>query len=137
MILNFYYSNFWGGMKDYYYIRTDNYKDILDSKITGCFPVALIHSAVLMNVRKGNLPNFQPVNDTIPEDDIIRFAISAQTKGLTMEICNDLEYGFVLSPMDDESSFHNDILRLQNLRVEISSELMTHFTLVSQILQSS
>ncbi|OXA37182.1 Glycosyltransferase 25 family member [Folsomia candida] len=113
------YSNFWGGMKDYYYVRSDNYKDILDSKITGCFDVPLIHSAVLMNIRKKNLPNYHPVSDE-PEDDIIRFAVSAKAKGFTMEVCNDMEYGYVLSPMEDESSFNADNIRLQNLRVEIA-----------------
>jgi collagen beta-1,O-galactosyltransferase len=126
IVFSFYFSNFWGEMKDYYYVRSEDYKDILDWKKTGCFQVPLIHSATLMNVRKHNLPNFQAVNETIPEDDIIRFAISAQSKGIQMEVCNDIEYGFILSPLEDEEpTLYSDNLRLNNLRVEIGCKTLS------------
>lgn len=111
-------------MKDYYYERTEDYKEIVEWKKTGCFQVPLIHSAILMNVRKKELPNFKPVNDTVPEDDIIRFAVSAQTKGIPMEVCNDIEYGFIMSPQDEKSTFETELMKLQNLRIEAASKSM-------------
>lgn len=110
-------------MKDYYYIRSDDYQDLIHWKKTGCFQVPLIHSAVLMNIKKKDIPEFRPLNDTIPEDDVIQFATSAESKGISMEICNDMEYGFILSPVEDESGYNTDNLRLQNLRTEISSKI--------------
>jgi collagen beta-1,O-galactosyltransferase len=117
-------SNFWGGMQDYYYIRTEEYKEILEQKKEGCFPVPLIHSCVLMNVKKNIIPNYNRPNESVPEDDIIIFAVNAQDNNITMEICNDLEYGYVVSPLEDETHLYQDINRLHNLRVEIASKCL-------------
>ena len=46
------YSNYWGGMSDqYWYVRTDEYMDILDRKIKGCYSVPMVHSCVLVNLK--------------------------------------------------------------------------------------
>jgi len=114
------YSNFWGGMDGYYYLRTDEYQEILDMKKLGCFPVPLVHSAVLVSLKKRKTPTFHRFNDSIPEDDIILFAMNAKKNGIQMEICNDIEYGYILSPLQEDSELSQDLEQLVNLRVEIA-----------------
>jgi len=119
------YSNFWGGMTDFYYKRTESYKKILHRKTIGCFQVPMIHSCVLMDLRHKSLPGFkEPVTSNaslpVPEDDIIRFAINARDLGIPMEICNDLEYGAILTPLEDEMDLSRDDEQLHNLRAEVA-----------------
>ena len=46
------YSNFWGGMTNtYYYLRTEEYRQILDRKVVGVHPVPMVHSALLIHLR--------------------------------------------------------------------------------------
>ena len=120
------YSNYWGGMQeDYYYFRTDDYKEILDRKKTGCFQVPMIHSCYLMNLNKKILPTFDKVHDKVPDDDIILFATNAKSKNITMEVCNDHQYGFILAPLDETNELRQDFAQLVNLRVEIGGESLS------------
>lgn len=81
------YSNFWCGMtEDYYYKRTDEYQPIYYREETGCFNVPMVHSSVLIDLRKvaSNKLTFVPskIPDYIgPQDDIISFAIGANKSG--------------------------------------------------------
>lgn len=81
------YSNFWAGMTDdYYYLRTDKYEPILYREERGCFDVPMIHSAILIDLRKyaSDRLTYKPRNldqYTGPTDDIITFAIGAQKSG--------------------------------------------------------
>lgn len=81
------YSNFWAGMtSDYYYERTERYTPILNRENTGCHEVPMIHSAVLIDLKKidsdfltyksENLKNYDG-----PRDDIITFALAANASG--------------------------------------------------------
>ena len=78
------YSNFWGGMgEDFYYVRSDDYKPILERKETGCFEVPLVHSSVLVNLRHSRAHSLTFDPDSIPDysgtyDDMIAFAVSAK-----------------------------------------------------------
>ena len=78
------YSNFWAGMtENYYYKRTDEYLPILNREnITGCFSVPMVHSAVLIDLRKeaSDLLTYESENCPSyngPRDDIITFALCA------------------------------------------------------------
>lgn len=81
------YSNFWCGMtSSYYYIRTDEYPELLNRKKIGCFAVPMVHSATLIDLRAeiSDLLTFDPENIknyTGPIDDIIAFAIGANKSG--------------------------------------------------------
>lgn len=85
------YSNFWAGMTtDYYYLRTEKYTPILNGEEIGCFEVPMIHSAVLINLKKksSDLLTYQSKNVpdySGPEDDIIAFAIMANQNGKSFE----------------------------------------------------
>lgn len=85
------YSNFWCGMTDeYYYLRTDDYKPILNREEIGCFHVPMIHSSVLINFRKKSSAKLTFISNKIsdykgPHDDIITFALSANKSGMILK----------------------------------------------------
>lgn len=73
--------------ENYYYKRTDEYKDILDRKDIGCFEVPMIHSVVLINLRRRTADeltyNPSKINSYDgPIDDIIAFAVSANKSSI-------------------------------------------------------
>ncbi|XP_066581684.1 glycosyltransferase 25 family member [Prorops nasuta] len=119
------YSNFWAGMTyDFYYLRTDKYEPILFQEEVGCFDVPMIHSAVLIDLRRissdyltyksSKLKNYMG-----PEDDIIIFALSALVAGISLNVCNEEEYGFIMIPLDSKETMEEDNQRLMNLKIEI------------------
>lgn len=98
------YSNFWAGMtQNYYYLRTERYEPIVYGEQVGCHDVAMIHSAVLIDLRtfhsdrltyeSRNLPGYDG-----PDDDIITFAMSANKSGNFIRknslFSISLQYGF-------------------------------------------
>ena len=119
------YANFWAGMTEhYYYKRTDEYKPILNRKQKGCFVVPMVHSAVFINLKKieSEKLTFRPLNNDqtkIPKDDIIAFALSAKFNDIELNVCNDLQYGYIMLPLDDEQSLHQDLINLSNLKTEM------------------
>jgi len=97
------YSNFWAGMgQDFYYLRTDDYKPILERKELDCFQVPMVHSALIinLNMEKSRSLTFWPeklANYRGPDDDLITFAMSAKDN---MHLCNQKLYGHVQNPGD-------------------------------------
>jgi len=120
------YSNFWGGMSEsYYYQRTPEYSDILDRKETGCFNVPMIHSAVLLNLRtpESDLISYTPENIHDypgPHDDIIVFALSASLNNIPLHVCNQLGFGVIMLPLEDEQDLSEDLTILQYTLLEAS-----------------
>lgn len=86
------YSNFWAGMTDdYYYLRTEQYQQILYREDVGCFNVPMVHSAVLINLNMVqsdrltyNFTNLAHYDG--PLDDVITFAIGANNSGKSTHI---------------------------------------------------
>lgn len=119
------YSNFWGGMsQEYWYVRTDQYMNILDRKEKGCFTVPMVHSCVLVNlkVEESDLLTFDPDNihlHELPLDDIIAFAVSARDADIQMTICNENVYGFMTPPVADRESSDLDLIRQTSLKLEV------------------
>ncbi|KZC04706.1 PREDICTED: glycosyltransferase 25 family member [Dufourea novaeangliae] len=119
------YSNFWAGMNaDYYYLRTEKYHRILFREETGCFDVPMIHSAVLVNLRKhtSDQLTYDPRNLKWydgPNDDIITFAVGANKSGVPLFICNDEVYGFVTVPLEKGETITEDLELLTNIKTEI------------------
>jgi len=113
-------------MQEYYYVRSDDYLDLLEGRKVGCFPVPLVHSAVLVDIRKKVLPSYKRPNETVPEDDIIIWAVTSRDANISNIICNDLEYGYVVSPLEDEVHLYQDMNRALNLRVEIASKNLSN-----------
>ncbi|XP_055534935.1 glycosyltransferase 25 family member [Wyeomyia smithii] len=124
------YSNFWCGMTtDYYYQRTDEYKEILNYEKTGEFPVPMVHSAVMVNVNV-----LQSINLTFetkrlppglyegPQDDIIIFAMSAKYAAIPMHISNAIVYGYILVPLEQGETIEKDLDQLTNIKLFIINE---------------
>lgn len=121
------YSNFWAGMTpDYYYVRTDRYTPILNREEIGCHVVPMVHSALLIDMRKEESDSltydFEKVVDyNGPKDDIITFALGAKMNGIRLHVCNDQFYGYVMVPMESHDSLASDVQQLTNLKLEILS----------------
>lgn len=122
------YSNFWHGWtEDYYYMRTDGYKPILYREQVGCFQVPMVHSCVLIDLRtkESDRLTYQPEKLTeysVPHDDIITLAVSANKSGMPMHICNDLNYGYITVPLEQDEPLQNDYQHLVNTKLEVLNE---------------
>lgn len=119
------YSNFWSGMtEDYYYQRTEDYKPILEREKEGCFEVPMVHSCVLIDLRRvhSDLLTYDP--DKIPYydgpiDDIIAFAVSANRSQIPLTLCNDKFYGFMMVPLEKGEGLSHDVAQLTNIKLEV------------------
>jgi len=133
------YSNFWCGMtEDYYYRRTDEYKEIYHARKIGSFPVPMVHTAVLVNMNHKAVRNLtfdrnklvelqksrqhEPLYDG-PADDIIVFAISANSSGIPLHICNDITFGYILQPLEPGDTLEQDLQQLVNLKGMMVNDL--------------
>ncbi|XP_011267407.1 glycosyltransferase 25 family member [Camponotus floridanus] len=119
------YSNFWAGITaEYYYVRTDLYEPILFREKTGCHNVPMVHSAVLIDLRRYDSDRLTYKAEKLiayngPEDDIITFAVGANKSNIPLFVCNDEVYGFVMVPLENEETITEDMQRLTNTKVEI------------------
>ncbi|XP_014487037.1 PREDICTED: glycosyltransferase 25 family member isoform X2 [Dinoponera quadriceps] len=119
------YSNFWAGMTaEHYYVRTDRYEPILYREETGCHDVPMIHSAVLIDLRRRDSDRLTYKAEKLigydgPVDDIITFAVGANKSDVSLFVCNDEIYGFVMVPLESDESIAEDTLRLTNTKVEM------------------
>lgn len=131
------YSNFWCGMTDdYYYQRTQQYKEIYEYESRGHFHVPMVHSAVLINLNdkrsdrltfnKTTLTEQFSVNandvERIPVDDIIVFALAANYSAMPMTITNENVYGFVTVPLNADEDLQKDVAQLINVKIMILNE---------------
>ncbi|XP_026761081.2 glycosyltransferase 25 family member [Galleria mellonella] len=121
------YSNFWCGMTEkFYYQRTEDYEPILSREKQGCFEVPMVNTAVLVSLRRkeSDLLTYDPrkVNNYKgPDDDIIAFAISAKINDISLNICNDRPYGFILVPLEESDEISKDYEQLLNIKLEAVS----------------
>lgn len=71
----------------YYYKRTEEYSRILFRVVSGCFPVPMVHSCVLINLKSTQSKSltYSPKNAKNydgPTDDVITFAVNAKNIGM-------------------------------------------------------
>lgn len=121
---------------EYYYQRTDEYKDIYNYVKRGQFDVPMVHSAVLINLNdkrsdtltfnKTILGEHFGISERdltlIPTDDIIIFALSANYSQMPLKISNDDLYGFVTVPLETEDDMAKDHQQLTNLKIMILND---------------
>uniref|UniRef100_A0A8C5MHE2 procollagen galactosyltransferase n=1 Tax=Leptobrachium leishanense TaxID=445787 RepID=A0A8C5MHE2_9ANUR len=117
------YSNFWCGMTPQgYYKRTPDYALLREWKRVGCFPVPMIHSTFLVDLRKEasiSLQFYPPHEDyTWAFDDIIVFAFSCRHAGVQMYICNKEHYGYLAVPLKPHQSLQEDIENFIHIQTE-------------------
>lgn len=109
--------------EDYYYLRTEDYKQVLEFEKVGCFNVPMVHSCVLIDLRKKESDLLTYVPDKVqdydgPHDDIITFALGANKSNINLQLCNDNFYGYVMVPLEETDTLENDYLQLTNIKLE-------------------
>lgn len=133
------YSNFWCGMTDeFYYQRTAEYKEIYNFQKRGTFPVPMVHSAVLVDLRNKQSDNltfnrtilqnhYTKANlvmpSTVPVDDIIVFTLSANRSGILTQITNEELYGFIMVPLEEGEPLERDLDQLTNIKIHIINDV--------------
>ncbi|XP_060710887.1 procollagen galactosyltransferase 1 isoform X1 [Hemiscyllium ocellatum] len=118
------YSNFWCGMTaEGYYKRTPAYVPIRKRDRLGCFPVVMVHSTMLIDLRKEaskQLAFYPPHPDyTWSFDDIIVFAFSCRQAEVQMYICNKEHYGFLQVPLKLTSTMQDEMDSFTHVHLEI------------------
>ncbi|XP_004862858.1 procollagen galactosyltransferase 2 isoform X2 [Heterocephalus glaber] len=117
------YSNFWCGITPQgFYKRTPDYLQIREWKRMGCFPVPMVHSTFLIDLRKeasDKLTFYPPHQDyTWTFDDIIVFAFSSRQAGIQMYLCNRQHYGYLPIPLKPHQTLQEDIENLIHVQIE-------------------
>ena len=115
---------------DYYYKRTEHYKKIRNHEMVGEFAVPMVHSAVLIDLKRissdsltFNKTKLNSYHDRKsydgPIDDIIIFAISANFSDTEMFISNSHAYGYIMVPLDHDEPLIKDTQQLVNIKISI------------------
>ncbi|XP_076436373.1 procollagen galactosyltransferase 2-like [Babylonia areolata] len=135
-----YYSNFWGAMSEKgYYVRSSDYKDIVDREKTGCYAVPMVHTAVLFDMRKelSQHLSYSSVPDgyTGPRDDIIILAHNIKAAGKMMHVVNTEYFGKVMIPLDHKYTLKDEIEQFDYVRLEanVFDPLLPHSPHISFI----
>ncbi|TSS97523.1 Procollagen galactosyltransferase 2 [Bagarius yarrelli] len=108
------YSNFWCGMTPQgYYKRTDSYIPIRNWKRNGCHAVPMIHSTMLLDLRRqaSHALAFYPLHQLYPFilDDILAFSFSARQAGVQMFVCNRQHYGYLPVPLQTQQTLEEEM----------------------------
>ncbi|KAM8933898.1 inactive glycosyltransferase 25 family member 3 [Pelodytes ibericus] len=117
------YSNYWCGITPQgFYRRTPDYYPTRNRQRTGCFPVPMVHSTFLLDLRKeeSHRVAFYPphVNYSWPFDDIIVFSYSCLAAGVQSYVCNNHRYGYVNVPAQSHQDIEDDNLNFVHLMLE-------------------
>ncbi|KAG9343139.1 hypothetical protein JZ751_014111 [Albula glossodonta] len=108
------YSNFWCGMTPQgYYKRTPDYVPIRQWKRQGCFPVPMVHSTFLLDLRRqaSHTLAFHPPHPDYSWafDDIMVFAFSARQADVQMYVCNREHYGYLPVPLKAHQTMEDEV----------------------------
>ncbi|NP_001096660.1 procollagen galactosyltransferase 1-A precursor [Xenopus laevis] len=118
------YSNFWCGMTTQgYYRRTPAYMPIRRRERRGCFPVPMVHSTFLIDLRKeaSQQLNFYPphADYTWAFDDIIVFAFSCRQADVQMFLCNKEIYGHLPVPLRSHGTLLDEADNFVHTKLEV------------------
>uniref|UniRef100_G3PZE4 Cerebral endothelial cell adhesion molecule n=1 Tax=Gasterosteus aculeatus aculeatus TaxID=481459 RepID=G3PZE4_GASAC len=121
------YSNYWCGITPQgYYRRTAEYFPTRHRHRLGCFPVPMIHSTVLLDLRKEGMKKlafYPPHKDySWPYDDIIVFAFSCRAAEVQMYLCNKERYGYLNVPAKPHQTVEDDRLNFVHVQLESMSK---------------
>uniref|UniRef100_A0A671WZ29 Cerebral endothelial cell adhesion molecule n=1 Tax=Sparus aurata TaxID=8175 RepID=A0A671WZ29_SPAAU len=114
------YSNYWCGITPQgYYRRTAEYFPTRHRHRTGCYPVPMVHSTMLLDLRKAGMKKlafFPPHKDySWPYDDIIVFAFSCRAAEIQMYLCNKERYGYLNVPAKPHHTLEDDRLNFVHI----------------------
>ena len=100
----------------------------------GVFAVPMVHSTLLIQLRDpdSRLLAYDPPPPGYsgPIDDIIVFAHSVQYHGLAMHIDNQDFYGFLLAPLEDESTLEQERSLFLHLKLERIGNALNYYQLL-------
>ncbi|XP_034035495.1 procollagen galactosyltransferase 2 [Thalassophryne amazonica] len=133
------YSNFWCGITPQgYYKRTPDYQPIREWKRLGCFPVPMVHSTFLLDLRREGSRHlaFHPPHPDYSWafDDIMVFGFSARQAGVQMYVCNREHYGFLPVPLKAQQNLEEES---ESFIHTITEALIDHDIEPSQYLPTS
>ncbi|XP_023687650.1 procollagen galactosyltransferase 2 [Paramormyrops kingsleyae] len=117
------YSNYWCGITPQgYYRRTAEYFPTRHRHRTGCYPVPMVHSTMLLDLRKEGMKKlaFHPPHRDYswPFDDIIVFAFSCRAAEVQMYVCNKERYGYINVPVKPQQTIEDDRINFLHLHLE-------------------
>lgn len=134
---------------EFYYQRTDEYKEIYDFVKRGDFPVPMVHSAVLIDLRYVStdfltfnrtilheqlvLLNKTPLTTEVPVDDIIIFSISANYSDTQLYVSNAHSFGYIMVPQDDSEDFRKDEEQVANLKISILNDVSNGLVILPEM----
>ncbi|XP_070531927.1 procollagen galactosyltransferase 2-like [Ptychodera flava] len=118
------YSNFWCGISESgYYRRTPEYMPTFKRQRKGCFPVPMVHSTFLVDLRKAASEKLQftPLESYRGDiDDILTFAHSAREADVHMYILNSVYFGQLLIPSEYHETLEDTVEQMLHLNLESS-----------------
>uniref|UniRef100_A0A672L8F8 Cerebral endothelial cell adhesion molecule n=1 Tax=Sinocyclocheilus grahami TaxID=75366 RepID=A0A672L8F8_SINGR len=117
------YSNYWCGITPQgYYRRTAEYFPTKQRQRRGCYPVPMVHSTILLDLRKEGTKkvSFHPPHKDYswPFDDIIVFAFSCRISEVQMYLCNKERYGYLNVPAKPHQTVEDDRINFVHLYLE-------------------
>ncbi|XP_029548118.1 procollagen galactosyltransferase 2-like isoform X2 [Salmo trutta] len=117
------YSNYWCGITPQgYYRRTAEYFPTRHRHRLGCYPVPMVHSTFLLDMRKTGMKKlaFHPPHQDYswPFDDIIVFAFSCRVSEVQMYLCNKVRYGYLNVPAKPHNTILDDSISFSHLILE-------------------
>ncbi|XP_077986658.1 procollagen galactosyltransferase 2-like [Glandiceps talaboti] len=116
------YSNFWCGMTESgYYKRTPEYMPTLKRERTGCFPVPMVHSTYLIDLKRSASTKLQftPLPSYKGDfDDILLFAHSARQAEVQMYLLNKVYFGQLLTPLESDDALEDDVEQMVYAKLE-------------------
>ncbi|KAI4901834.1 hypothetical protein NFI96_032275 [Prochilodus magdalenae] len=132
------YSNFWCGMTTQgYYKRTEEYIPVRNWKRTGCHAVPMIHSTMLLDLRRSasKALAFYPPHKTYPWvlDDIMVFSFSARQAGVQMFVCNREHYGYLPVPLREQQTLKEEAESFSHTLTEAMSECLPILQVMSSV----
>lgn len=133
------YSNYWCGMtEEFYYARTEEYRQILDREKVGTFSVPMVHSAIMVRMTDAESDYLSYSMEKLtgysgPVDDIIVFAMSANYSGTSLYVSNAVDYGYMLAPLDPDDWLEKDHQQLTNIKVLFTNEFSRSLPLTAAL----
>ncbi|XP_039618701.1 procollagen galactosyltransferase 2 isoform X1 [Polypterus senegalus] len=117
------YSNYWCGITPQgYYRRTAEYFPTKHRLRLGCFPVPMVHSTFLLDLRREAVKQlaFHPPHPDYswPFDDIIVFSFSCRVSDVQMYVCNKERYGYLNVPAKPHQTVEDDRVNFIHLQLE-------------------
>ena len=104
--------------------------DILNRAKVGLFPVPMVHSTFLIDLRRSQsqflsykIDREAYKRNPIPYDDIIVFAFNARANGVQFWLSNERPFGKLTGPLADNFGVEGDKNQFVNVKLEV---LLSH-----------